>query len=77
MIFDDDNTYGGKVVVNPYGGLLAKGHPLGATGIAQLVELTLQLRGQAGVRQVERARIGVQHNVGLNGAAVVSVLMKS
>src|SRR5258708_228276 len=59
MIFDDDNTYGGKVVVNPYGGLLAKGHPLGATGIAQLVELTLQLRGQAGVRQGEHGSIGV------------------
>jgi acetyl-CoA acyltransferase len=76
MIIDDDNTYGGQIVVNPSGGLLAKGHPLGATGVAQLAELTWQLRGQAGERQVEGARIGVQHNVGLNGAAVVSVLMK-
>ena len=76
MIADDDNTYGGKVVVNPSGGLLAKGHPLGATGVGQLAELVWQLRGHAGARQVERARIGVQHNVGLNGAAVVSVLQK-
>lgn len=74
MIADDDNTYGGRVVVNPSGGLLAKGHPLGATGLAQLTELTLQLRGTADARQVEGARIGLQHNVGLNGAAVVSVL---
>lgn len=74
MIADDENTYGGRVVVNPSGGLLAKGHPLGATGLAQLTELTLQLRGAAGARQVEAARLGLQHNVGLNGAAIVSVL---
>jgi acetyl-CoA acetyltransferase len=76
MIADDDNTYGGRVVINPSGGLLAKGHPLGATGVAQLAELTWQLRGQAGARQVEGARVGLQHNVGLNGAAVVSVLTR-
>ncbi len=74
MIMDEDNTYGGKVVTNPSGGLLSKGHPLGATGPAQLTELTWQLRGEAGARQVPTVRIGVQHNVGLNGAAVVSVL---
>ncbi|MFN2099984.1 thiolase C-terminal domain-containing protein [Altererythrobacter sp. MF3-039] len=74
MIMDGDNTYGGQVVTNPSGGLLAKGHPLGATGPAQLTELVTQLRGQAGARQVDGARIGVQHNVGLNGAAVVTVL---
>ncbi|MEO1034904.1 MAG: beta-ketoacyl synthase N-terminal-like domain-containing protein [Pseudomonadota bacterium] len=74
LIADGDNTYGGKVVTNPSGGLLSKGHPLGATGVAQLAELTWQLRGQAGNRQVGRANLAVQHNVGLNGAAVVSVL---
>ncbi len=74
MIQDGDNTYGGKVVTNPSGGLLSKGHPLGATGLAQITELSWQLRGDAGVRQVENACIAVQHNVGLNGAAIVSVL---
>ena len=68
-----DNTYGGKHVVNPSGGLLAKGHPLGATGLAQCVELTQQLRGTAGARQVEGARFGLQHNVGLGGACVVTL----
>jgi sterol carrier protein 2 len=68
-----DNTYGGRVVVNPSGGLLAKGHPLGATGLAQCAELVQQLRGNAGVRQVERARTGLQHNLGLGGACVVTL----
>lgn len=68
-------TYGGDIVVNPSGGLKARGHPAGATGIAQLVELAVQLRGQAGDRQVEDARIGVAHDAGGNGAtAVVHVL---
>lgn len=73
FILDDDNTYGGKVVVNPSGGLLSKGHPLGATGLAQCAELVWQLRGQAGVRQVEGARIALQHNIGLGGACVVTL----
>lgn len=68
-----DNTYGGKVVTNPSGGLLSKGHPLGATGLAQCYELTLQLRGDAGPRQVPEARIGLQHNLGLGGACVVTM----
>lgn len=68
-----DNTYGGRVVTNPSGGLLAKGHPLGATGLAQCAELTWQLRGQAGARQVEGARIALQHNIGLGGACVVTM----
>ena len=72
-IRDGDNTYGGKHVVNPSGGLLAKGHPLGATGLAQCYELTQQLRGTAGARQVEGARFGLQHNVGLGGACVVTL----
>jgi acetyl-CoA acetyltransferase len=68
-----DNTYGGKVVTNPSGGLLSKGHPLGATGLAQCYELTQQLRGSAQQRQVPRARIGLQHNLGLGGACVVTM----
>ncbi len=72
FIADGDNTYGGKYVTNPSGGLLSKGHPLGATGLAQCYELTQQLRGNAGARQVEGARIAVQHNLGLGGACVVT-----
>jgi len=66
-------TYGGKVVVNPSGGLISKGHPLGATGLAQCAELTWQLRGQADARQVDGARVGLQHNLGLGGACVVTL----
>jgi acetyl-CoA acetyltransferase len=73
FVADGDNTYGGRIVVNPSGGLLSKGHPLGATGVAQCVELVTQLRGAAGPRQVPAARVGIQHNVGLGGAAVVGV----
>ncbi|MEP7329960.1 MAG: lipid-transfer protein [Betaproteobacteria bacterium] len=68
-----DNTYGGQVVTNPSGGLLSKGHPLGATGLAQCYELTHQLRGSAESRQVQGARIGLQHNLGLGGACVVTL----
>jgi len=68
-----DNTYGGNFVINPSGGLISKGHPLGATGIAQCAELSWQLRGQCGPRQVPNARVGLQHNVGLGGAAVVAL----
>ncbi|MOA27811.1 lipid-transfer protein [compost metagenome] len=67
------NTYGGAVVVNPSGGLLSKGHPLGATGLAQCYELTHQLRGSAEDRQVDKARIALQHNAGLGGATVVTL----
>ncbi len=67
------NTYGGAVVTNPSGGLLSKGHPLGATGVAQCHELVTQLRGAAGPRQVEGARLALQHNVGLGGACVVTI----
>jgi acetyl-CoA acetyltransferase len=73
FIADADNTYGGKVVTNPSGGLLSKGHPLGATGLAQCYELTHQLRGTANERQVENARLGLQHNLGLGGACVVTL----
>jgi len=77
FVLDGDNTYGGKVVVNPSGGLLAKGHPLGATGLAQLTELVWQLRGQAGTRQVEGARTALQHNGGLGSAGFVNILQRS
>lgn len=73
FILDGDNTYGGSVVTNPSGGLLSKGHPLGATGVAQCVELTEQLRGNAGLRQVDGARIALQHNIGIGGACVVTL----
>ena len=68
-----DNSYGGRVVTNPSGGLLSKGHPLGATGLAQCHELVQQLRGAAGLRQVPGARLALQHNVGLGGACVVTM----
>jgi sterol carrier protein 2 len=72
-IRDGENTYGGRHVTNPSGGLLSKGHPLGATGLAQCYELTQQLRGAADKRQVEGARYGLQHNIGLGGACVVTL----
>lgn len=73
FIVDGDNTYGGKVVTNPSGGLLSKGHPLGATGLAQCTELVEQLRGVCGPRQVENARLALQHNIGIGGACVVTL----
>ena len=76
FIEEGDNTYGGKVVTNPSGGLLSKGHPLGATGLAQCAEMVWQLRGECGVRQVEGAKVGLQHNIGLGGAAVVAIYRK-
>ncbi len=76
FVLDGDNTYGGRVVTNPSGGLLSKGHPLGATGLAQCTELVQQLRGQAGQRQVSNARLALQHNLGLGGACVVTLYEK-
>ncbi|MEC4017787.1 lipid-transfer protein [Streptomyces sp. H27-D2] len=76
LVQDGATTYGGRWVVNPSGGLISKGHPLGATGLAQAAELVWQLRGTAGPRQVEGARVGLAHNVGLGGAAVVTLLRK-
>jgi sterol carrier protein 2 len=72
FILDGDNTYGGRVVTNPSGGLLSKGHPLGATGLAQCFELVSQLRGDCDKRQVEGARTALAHNLGLGGACVVT-----
>ena len=73
FVEDGNNTYGGKFVVNPSGGLMSKGHPIGATGLAQCFELVNQLRGSADARQVSNARVGLQHNLGLGGAAVVTM----
>lgn len=73
FVCDGDNTFGGRFVTNPSGGLLSKGHPLGATGLAQCVELVHQLRGTAEQRQVEGARLALQHNLGLGGACVVTL----
>ncbi|MFA3838115.1 lipid-transfer protein [Streptomyces aureus] len=77
LVEEGATTYGGRWVVNPSGGLISKGHPLGATGIAQAAELTWQLRGEAGARQVPGARVGLAHNIGLGGAAVVTMLRRS
>jgi acetyl-CoA acetyltransferase len=76
-VVEGDNTYGGKHVTNPSGGLLSKGHPLGATGLAQCTELVWQLRGRAGDRQVEDARVALQHNIGLGGACVVTLYRRA
>lgn len=73
LVEDGDNTYGGKYVVNPSGGLMSKGHPLGATGLAQCYELCSQLRHTAGARQVEDGQFALQHNIGVPGAAVVTL----
>jgi acetyl-CoA acyltransferase len=72
LIDAGDTTYGGRWVVNPSGGLISKGHPLGATGLAQASELTWQLRGTADKRQVDGAKVALQHNIGLGGAVVVT-----
>lgn len=77
FVEDGDNSYGGQVVTNPSGGLLSKGHPLGATGLAQCTELVEQLRGKAGARQVEDAKLALQHNLGLGGACVVTLYEKA
>ena len=73
LIDSGATTYGGRWVVNPSGGLISKGHPIGATGLAQCAELTWQLRGEAGKRQVDGARVALQHNLGLGGAAVITL----
>jgi acetyl-CoA acyltransferase len=76
LIDAGDNTYGGKWVINPSGGLISKGHPLGATGLAQCAELTWQLRGQAGARQVEGHTAGMAHTIGLGSACAVHILTR-
>jgi len=76
FIKEGDNTYGGRVVVNPSGGLMSKGHPLGATGLAQCTELVWQLRGESGPRQVDGVTLALQHNLGLGGVGVVTLYEK-
>lgn len=73
FVADGDNTYGGKFVVNPSGGLMSKGHPIGATGLAQCTELVWHLRGDAEVRQVDGAKVALQHNIGIPGSCVVTL----
>ena len=73
FIWDGDNTYGGKFVTNPSGGLLSKGHPLGATGLAQCTELVWQLRGRPTSARSPGAKVALQHNLGLGGACVVTM----
>ena len=73
LVAEGNNTYGGNWVINPSGGLMSKGHPLGATGLAQCTELVKQLRGQAEQRQVPDARIALQHNIGLVAGVVVTM----
>ena len=77
MVRRGDITYGGQVVVNPSGGLISKGHPLGASGIAQCAELVWQLRGWANNRLVDGASVALQHNLGLGGAVVVTVYKRA
>jgi acetyl-CoA acetyltransferase len=77
LVEENACTYGGRWVVNPSGGLLSKGHPLGATGLAQCAELVWQVRGQAEKRQVEGAKIALQHNLGLGGACVVAMYARA
>jgi acetyl-CoA C-acetyltransferase len=77
FVLSGANTYGGRVVIGPSGGLLSRGHPLGATGLAQICELTWQLRGEAAERQVPGARIGLQHNGGLGSAISVAILQRT
>jgi len=73
LIDKGDNTFGGKWVINPSGGLISKGHPLGATGLAQCSEICWQLRQMATNRQVPNCKIGLQHNIGLGGAVVITL----
>lgn len=77
MVRRGDITYGGKIVVNPSGGLISKGHPIGATGLAQCAELTWQLRGWANNRLVDNVSVALQHNLGLGGAVVVNVYKRA
>lgn len=77
MVRNGDITYGGKgPIVNPSGGLISKGHPLGATGLAQCAELSWQLRGWANNRHVD-AKVALQHNLGLGGCVVINIYKRA
>jgi acetyl-CoA C-acetyltransferase len=71
-----DTALNGRIPVNPSGGLKSKGHPVGATGVAQLVEVVKQLRGEAGDRQVKDPRIGMTQNMGGSGASTVCHILE-
>ncbi len=77
MIDEGATALGGRVPVNCSGGLLSKGHPLGATGIANIYEVSTHLRGEAGARQVEGARLGMTHVIGLGSACAIHILEKA
>jgi acetyl-CoA acyltransferase len=74
MIDAGDTALGGRIPVNVSGGLLSKGHPLGATGIANIYEISAHLRGEAGARQVKGARLGLTHVLGLGSACAIHIL---
>ena len=74
LIDEDETAHGGRIPVNVSGGLLSKGHPLGATGVANIFEVTQHLRGRAGDRQVEGAKVGLAHVIGLGSACTINVL---
>ncbi len=67
----------GKIPINPSGGLKSKGHPVGATGIAQVFEIVTQLRGEAGERQIKNAKIGLTHNLGGSGGSVIVHILEA
>jgi acetyl-CoA acetyltransferase len=77
LIDEGDVWHGGRCPVNVSGGLLSKGHPLGATGVANVYEVSTHLRGEAGDRQVEGARLGLTHVIGLGSACAIHVLEKA
>jgi sterol carrier protein 2 len=77
LVRNGDITYGGKLVINPSGGLISKGHPLGASGIAQCAELVWHLRGWANNRLIKDTKVALQHNLGLGGAVVVTVYKRA
>jgi acetyl-CoA acetyltransferase len=77
MIDSGATAHGGKIPVNLSGGLLSKGHPLGATGIANLYEISMHLRGEAGKRQAEDAKVGLAHVIGLGSACGIHILEKA
>jgi acetyl-CoA acetyltransferase len=74
MIDEGDSAHGGRCPVNVSGGLLSKGHPLGATGVANIYEISTHLRGEAGARQVEGAKAGLAHVIGLGSACGIHIL---
>ena len=75
LIQDGETEIGGRIPVNTSGGLKAKGHPVGATGVAQIIEITLQLRGEAGKRQVSNAEVGLTQNIGGSGSSGVTHIL--